>query len=257
MIEARSAEGRLERLPALAADLVRLKVDVITATTLPALQALTAATTTIPIVMDGGRDPVATGLVTSLARPGGNVTGLTSVVGPELASKRPELLKEAVPRISRVAVLTSKGIWDYSASHMQAAARALGLTVFSVEAANPEQYAEALAAITQERADALLSTESALKFVHRRRIVEFAATRRLPAMYTYRESVEAGGPPGLRGECRRPGGARRHLRGQNPERRQARRSPYRAADDVRAGHQPEDREGAGPYHRAVGAGAGG
>jgi len=193
LTEARSAEGRTERFPALVAELVRLKVDVILVPNQPAALAARAATTTIPIVMGAVTDPVGAGLVHSLARPGGNVTGLAYDTGPEIGGKRLELLKEAVPGVSRVAVMTTRLVWGYAGRHVQDAARALGITVFYAEADRPEQFAEAFSTIVRERADALLAAESTLNFVHQRRIVEFAATRRLPAMYAARQSVEAGG----------------------------------------------------------------
>jgi ABC-type uncharacterized transport system substrate-binding protein len=191
--EARSTEGRAERLSALVVDLVRLNVDVIVVPIRDGARAVKATTTTIPIVMVGVADPVGLGLIASLARPGGNVTGVSRDTGPEIIGKRLELLKEAVPKASRVAVLTTKSHWGYSGRHNEVAARVLGMTVVYTEVDKPDQYAEAFAAITRERADALLAAEGALNFVHRRRIVDFAATSRLPAMYAFRESMEAGG----------------------------------------------------------------
>jgi putative ABC transport system substrate-binding protein len=143
--------------------------------------------------MVGVADPVGLGLVASLARPGGNVTGVSRDTGPEIIGKRLQLLKEAVPKASRVGVLTTKTHWRYSGRHNEAAARALGMAVVYAEVDKPEQYTEVFAAITRERADALLAAEGSLNFVHRRRIVDFTATSRLPAMFAFRESVEAGG----------------------------------------------------------------
>jgi len=194
IIERRFSEGRDERLPALAADLVRLRVDVIVAAGGPTPHAAKRATTTIPIVAPNHGDPVGTGLVASLARPGGNVTGL-SILNPELTGKRLELLKEAVPRIVRVAVLwnpTSR-IHPREWSEAEAAARALGLQPRRLPARGLDDYGTAFSAMTQERADALLVLGDATFWFHRMRIAELAAKHRLPAMFAQREHVQAGG----------------------------------------------------------------
>jgi putative ABC transport system substrate-binding protein len=197
-IEYRDAEGKPERFPALATELVALKVDVIVTSggTLGALAAK-QATTTIPIVFGAVGDPVGEGLVASLARPGGNVTGL-SVNSPELASKSLELLKQAVPRMTRVALLLKPDampdrarkdrleLWD-------GAARALGVRLQVVEARRPEDFYRAFADMTKARADALTVIATPLFDTERRRLVELAAARRLPAVYTLRSYVEAGG----------------------------------------------------------------
>ncbi len=198
LIEYRDAEGKTERFGALAADLVALKVDVIVAGwgTLAALAAQ-QATTTIPIVFGAVGDPVGEGLVASLSRPGGNVTGL-SVNSPELASKSLELLKQAVPGMTRVALLLKPDampdrarkdrleLWD-------AAARALGVRLQVVEARRPEDLYRAFADMTKARADALTVIATPLFDTERRRLVELATARRLPAVYTFRTYVEAGG----------------------------------------------------------------
>src|SRR5215813_7334671 len=194
-IEYRWAADRDDQLPRLAADLVRLKVDVIVVEGhTPAILAAKQATSTIPIVMGVSGDPVKTRLVESLARPGGNVTGL-SLLTPELAPKRLELLKEAIPQLARVAVLWNAAnpvkVLDWQET--QAAASTLGLTLQSLEVHGPTAFNEAFDAATRDRADALVVLPDGLINSHRSQIVDFAATRRLPGMYPYREFVEAGG----------------------------------------------------------------
>jgi putative tryptophan/tyrosine transport system substrate-binding protein len=185
--EYRFAEGAPERLPPLAAELVRLKVDVIVA---PGSGAVAAknATKTIPIVVAYG-DPVALGLVASLARPGGNVTGLSGLAS-ELGGKQLELLKEAFPRVSRVAVLW----WKQNAlEDMKGAARALGVTLQALELRAANDLEPALSAIMGERPHALIVVRNPFTVTHRTRIVDFAAKGRLPVMYGDREFSEAGG----------------------------------------------------------------
>jgi len=197
VIEYRDAEGKPERLPALAAELVALKVDVILAAGEPHALAAKQATKTIPIVFTVAADPVASGLVTSLARPGGNVTGLSSV-GPDLVGKRLERLKQAVPGVSRVAVLWQPGAADERTEKdllkgAEVAARALGVRLQFVEARGPADIDRAFSDMTRARADALTVLGSAMFFSERRRLVDLAAKHRLPAVYTSRESVDAGG----------------------------------------------------------------
>jgi putative ABC transport system substrate-binding protein len=191
----RWADGQVDQLPALAADLVRLPVDIIVARGALASQAAQRATQTIPIVMVGvGRDPVAAGLVASLARPGGNITGLMNL-GVELSAKRLELFKEAVPQLARVAVLwegTSVGqveTWQEA----QAAARLLGLTVQSWEVRGPDDFARLFAAMGQERPDGLLVAGGPVMATYRKRIVDLAAESRLPSAFIWKEAVEEGG----------------------------------------------------------------
>jgi putative tryptophan/tyrosine transport system substrate-binding protein len=190
----RDAEGKPERLPALAAELVQLHVDVIVTHPSPAARAAKHATTLIPIVMAGADDPVRTGLVASLARPGGNITGLSSF-GPDLSGKRLELLKEAVPTLARIAVLwnaADRGM-TLRFEQMQVAALALGQTVSPLGVHEATQVESALAAMTQERPDALFVITDVLTARHWGRIVEFAATHQLPTLFEYREPVVAGG----------------------------------------------------------------
>jgi len=194
-IESRWAEGKYDRLPGLAAELVRLKVDVLVTQAAPAIQAAKEATRTIPIVMAISGDPIGTGFVASLARPGGNITGL-SLLATELSGKRLELLKEAIPKLSRVAV-----IWNSSSPGMahrfrevQAAARALGVRLQSLEVrGDPSDFEGAFSAATKERPDGLLVVLDPFTTLHRRRIGEFAAGSRLPAVYGSSAFPEAGG----------------------------------------------------------------
>jgi putative ABC transport system substrate-binding protein len=193
IIERRYAEGRAQQFPDLAADLVRLKVDVIVAVAGPATRAAKQATMTIPIVATGVSDPVGQGFVASLARPGGNVTGLATLF-PELAAKRLALLKEALPAVSRVAVLWNAAnpgnviIWK----EVQVAARTLGITLQSREVRGPNDFEGAFAAMTRERPEALLTVDDPLVFHYQTSIVDFAAKKRLPAMHAFRDAVEVG-----------------------------------------------------------------
>jgi putative ABC transport system substrate-binding protein len=194
VIEYRWAEGRQERFTDLAAELVRLKVDVIIAPISAAALAAKNATTTIPVVMLVVGDPVRLGVVASLARPGGNITGLTSV-GDELFPKQLELLKEAVPRVSRVAVLWNPANPSHGPSlkSIEVAARSLGMEPQLQKARGPDEFDSAFAAMTRARAGALLVLSDTMFNLHRTRIADLALKARLPAMYGLREQVEAGG----------------------------------------------------------------
>jgi putative ABC transport system substrate-binding protein len=198
VIEYRDAEGKPERLPALAAELVALKVDVIVAAAGNHLAlAAKQATRTLPIVFAAVTDPVAIGLVTSLARPGGNVTG-TSVLSPELVGKRLELLTQAVPGVSRVAVLWLPGaLGERTEKDMlkeaDVAARALGVRLQFVEARGPADLDRAFSDMTRARAGALTVLPSNMFLREHRRLVDLAAKHRLPAVYTVKEYVDAGG----------------------------------------------------------------
>jgi putative ABC transport system substrate-binding protein len=197
LIEYRDAGGKAEQLASLAAELVALKVDVIMAGSTPHALAAKQATATIPIVFISSGDPVADGLVASLARPGGNVTGLSSLT-PERVSKCLELLKQAVPRISRIAVLWQPGaVGDRTERAMlkeaDIAARALGVRHHLVEARTPADIDRAFSHMTKQRADALAVWTTAMFASERERLVVLAAKNRLPAIYTLREFVDAGG----------------------------------------------------------------
>jgi putative ABC transport system substrate-binding protein len=197
LIEYRDAEGKVERLPALAGELVALKVDVVVAASTAATLAAKQATRTLPIVFAVAADPVADGLVTSLARPGGNLTGL-SLLFPELVGKCLELLKQAVPGVSWVAVLWHPGaLGERTEKDMlkeaEVAARALGVRLQFVEARGPENFDKAFSDMTRARAGALTVLTSAMFVNERRRLVDLAAKNRLPAVYPWREGVDAGG----------------------------------------------------------------
>jgi putative ABC transport system substrate-binding protein len=197
VIENRDAEGKVERLPALAAELVALKVDVIVAPGTHAALAAKHATRTVSIVFPVAIDPVQSGLVPSLARPGGNVTGL-SFVGPELVGKCLEQLKQAAPGVSRVAVLWQPGgISERTEKDMLkeagVATRALGVRLQLVEARGPADIDRAFSDMTRGRADALAVLGSVMFLNERRRLVDQAAKNRLPVVYAQREFVDAGG----------------------------------------------------------------
>ena len=194
VIEYRWAEGRAERLPDLAAELVSLKVDIIVAAGTPAPLAAKHSTRTIPIVMSSAGDPVGSGLVASLARPGGNVTGLSTFTR-ELAAKRLQLLKGVVPGVSQVAVLWNAAN-PYAVLVMRetgAAARTLGVQVQSLEVRDPDEFENAFPAAIRGRAGALIVVDDPLTYLYRMRIADLAARNRLPAMYGFREYAEAGG----------------------------------------------------------------
>jgi ABC-type uncharacterized transport system substrate-binding protein len=194
-IEYRWAEGQDDRLPNLASELVHLSPDVIVTTGTPGAVAAMQATKTIPIVMASSADPVGSGLVASLARPGGNVTGFT-ILGPELEGKRLEILKQAVPGLSRLAVLwnpSNPGIVSYFET-VKNAGRALQISLDPVvEVRRSEELDNAFIAIAGSRPHALTVIADRFLLSHRKQIVEFAAVKRLPSMYPYREYVDAGG----------------------------------------------------------------
>jgi putative ABC transport system substrate-binding protein len=195
VIESRYAEEREERLPELVAELVRLQVEVIVAVGSSATRAAQPATRTIPIVMAGANDPVGAGFVASLARPGGNITGL-SFLAAELPGKRLELLKETVPQSARVAVWANPASPTYAAvmHNLTGAARALGLHLHVLAVHSADELDTAVAAMPQARVDALLVvSDPALMAPLRGRVVTLAAERRLPAMYDWKFYVEAGG----------------------------------------------------------------
>jgi putative ABC transport system substrate-binding protein len=192
--ERRYAENRVDRLPVLAAELVRLNVDVIVGVGTLAPLAAMRATSTIPIVMTAAGDPVGSGLVANLARPGGNVTGM-SLMAPDLGGKRLELLKEILPRLARVAVL-----WNASNPYpalvfkeTQAAGRTLGIEIQSLDMRNPDDLDGAFEAMRRQHPDALISVEDPFTASYRKRIADFAVAERLPSLCGLREDVEVGG----------------------------------------------------------------
>jgi len=194
VIERRFAEGTDERLPALAAELLRLKVDVIVTTTGPASEAAKAATSTIPIVMAGISDPVGRGLVTSLARPGGNITGIANLQ-LDLYSKRVELLKSAVPKVARVVSIgntASLGKLAAGRKEQEADAKAIGVTLVRVDLNTPSEWRSVTEAIVRERPDALVLSPAPINFNLRREIAGFATVQRLPTIGANRDQVVAG-----------------------------------------------------------------
>jgi putative ABC transport system substrate-binding protein len=193
-IEYRFAGGQVERLPELAAELVRLKLDVIVSPYTPPALAAKRATSTIPIVFAVVADAVGAGLIANFARPGRNITGLTSS-SAELGGKRLELLKHVVPRASRVAVLYNPA--DRSnvlvLKQLQESAPTLALTLQPLEVREPREFEGAFLAMTRERAHAMFGTPGVLTFEHNKVLVDLAAKRRIPAMWGHRQFVDAGG----------------------------------------------------------------
>jgi len=189
-LEYRWAEGRLARLPALAAELAQLKVDIIVTQGEEATRAAKEATSTIPIVMATSGDPVGAGLIASLACPGGNVTGLSTLIS-NVISKQLQLLKEAVPKVSRVAMLSVPGnvAMARSLEEAQAAARVLGLTIQSRDVRTAEELAPAFDAMIKDRAEALFLFADAFTISHQKRILDLATKHRLPSMCTWSESA--------------------------------------------------------------------
>jgi putative ABC transport system substrate-binding protein len=194
-IEYRSADGRTEQFPDLASELVRLKVDVIVTRGTPAALAAKQATGTIPIVMASSGDPAAEGIVASLARPGGNVTGLHMMAAPQIGGRRLQLLKEMAPGLSRVGVLWNPAT-HYTPLLMretERTARAIGVRLQGFEVQGPEDLDRTFDAVVLSQINALITVEDYLTFTHRTRIVELAAMSRLPAIHGLREFVDAGG----------------------------------------------------------------
>jgi putative ABC transport system substrate-binding protein len=193
-VEYRWAEGRYERFPALIAELLALKVDVIVTAGTPAAQAVKRATSTIPLVMIAVGDPVSTGLVSSLGRPGGNATGLVSIA-PDLEGKRLQLLQEIVPNLALVALLTNPANPFHVGSEQQlrSAATAMHVKAQSFAVRNESEFDAAFEAMMRQRPGAMIMLADRLFLHHRKRIVDFALKHRLPAVYAYQELVEAGG----------------------------------------------------------------
>lgn len=192
-VEVRQAEGRNERMPELAAELVGLKVDILVAASSPGALAAKKATSTIPIVVVAA-DPIGLGLVASLARPGGNVTGL-SYFNEAIIAKRVQLLKDLVPGLTQVAVLRNPGVAVHATfwQETETAARKLGLTLQPLDIRGPDDFEAAFAAATRGKAQALIAFDDGLTIAHRSRIVALAASSRLPVMYGLREFPDGGG----------------------------------------------------------------
>jgi putative ABC transport system substrate-binding protein len=194
--EWRSAEGRAERLPGIMSEVVRLKVDAIVTGDTRMAQLAKRTTSTIPIVMGATDDPIGAGLTTNLSRPGGNLTGFSLVVGPQVASKHLQLLKELAPGISRVAMITESPATASSLAwhrETEASARRLGLTPVWIIVDRREHLAEILAAITAGRADAVVAHGTTTNFSYRDSLIALAADARLPALYGHPEMARAGG----------------------------------------------------------------
>ena len=196
VVDYRFVRGRFHRLPDLAAELVQLKVDIIGAEATQGVAAAKNATETIPIVMiSGSADPVGLGFVASLARPGGRVTGLSYSVGPEIVGKQLELLKEIVPKVRRVAILSNPAnpVQPLLIREVDAAARSLGIQLQLLEVRDPNEIEGAFAAMAKQRVGALLVVPDAMFVAHRTRLTALAAKGRLPAAYGLRPDVVAGG----------------------------------------------------------------
>jgi putative ABC transport system substrate-binding protein len=194
VITQRAAEAHPERLESLVAELKEANVDVLVTFGYPAALAAKSAAKDTPIVVTGAGDPVATGLVDGLARPGGNITGVTEL-GTELSAKRLEILRDALPALTRVAMLWNAADLGMTLRYRSAdeAARVLGLTVQTLGVREPEDFEDAFAAMTRERPDAILMVSDALTMLNRRRIVEFANTNRLPTIFETDAPVRDGG----------------------------------------------------------------
>jgi len=194
VIEYRSADGRDDRFPGLARELLALKVDVIVTRGTPAAKAVKNATSTVPVVMTASGDPVGVGLVTSLARPGGNITGLSAIVG-ELSPKRLELIREIVPGFARIAVLanTSNDAVRRDWARIETAARSLGVQSQLLDLRESDALGPTFDDASAQRADALVVVVDAITQANQQRIVDLAMKHRLPAIYSSREFVDAGG----------------------------------------------------------------
>ena len=255
VIEFRYLEGMLNRVPTVVAELVGLKVDVIVAISPLAIRIAKEKTQTIPIVMVTTVDPVATGLIDSLARPGGNVTGITRLTR-ELSGKRLELLKEALPQISRVGILWNANVTDVKDYETAAAALKIQIQSLEVRGSNPD-FERAFREATKKRVSALIALRTGVLLSHQRQIAELAIKNRLPSMFEGSQSVEAGGLMSY--SASEADSFRRAavyvdkiLKGTKPA-----DLTRGAADEVRVRHQSEDRESAQPDHSTVGAVPGG
>ena len=253
-IEQRYTDGRDELLPELAAELVKLDVDIIVTWGTGSTKAAKQATTTKPIVMAAIADPIGTGIVTSIARPGQNVTGLSST-SLDIDAKRLELLRQLVPTAKRIGALWNPAnpVSALILKQTKAAADTLGLELVPVAAHVADEFAEAFATLAHARLDALTVQTEVVLLDRKIPILEFAAKQRLPATYGFRDFVDAGGlmfyGPSWLDLFRRGGDLYR----QNPERCQARRFANRTADQVRVDSKPQDCAGTWPQHSAVAA----
>jgi putative ABC transport system substrate-binding protein len=195
ILERRSAEGRFEQFGGIVAELVGLKADVIVTIGNPMTRAAKAVTTVVPIVTAVINDPVSEGIVQSLARPGGNITGLTNSAGPEIEAKRLELLREMLPRVSRIAYLGNQQDNDWESANgksVRTAAQALGVTLALAES-KPRQYTDAFTQISRNQAEAIFVSRTPAAYADLALIVDFANQTRLPSMFAWREATELGG----------------------------------------------------------------
>ena len=246
-MEARWAQGQFDRLPDLAAELVRFGAAVIVTTGLGSALAAKSATTTVPIVFVGADNPVRFGLVASLNRPGGNATGL-NLLTSELTAKRLELVRQLLPQTAKVAVLINPNSPEVAPqlADVQSASRAAGQPILILNVSNESDFDTAFASLAQHRADALLVTNDAFFFNRRDQIVAMAAHHAVPTIYDRREYAAAGGLISYGAnyvDAYRQAGiyAGRILKGEKPA-----DLPVDAAHKIRAGHQPQDRQGARP-----------
>jgi putative ABC transport system substrate-binding protein len=192
VVERRYAAFKYDRLPELVAELVRLKPDVIMAGGNPSIAALKHATNTVPVVMAFSIDPVGAGLITSLARPGGNITGMSLTTGPEFIAKQLEVLNEAVPKLSRVGILRQIGRAGAEGGAIEAAVRTLAMTVVFADVRLPTDIEGAFAAMTRSRAGAFLILGGPMTWTSRQQIADLAVRHRLPGIHLFREYAEAG-----------------------------------------------------------------
>jgi putative ABC transport system substrate-binding protein len=194
VIEVRSAEGKLDRLPELATELVRLKPDIIVSSSNPAIIALKRATQSIPIIMTSVGDPVGAGFVSSLAHPGGNITGLSNIA-EQLSGKRLELLKEIHPKIARIAILRNPRIPTHTVlwNETETAAMAMGIKLIAADFRASGEFEVLFGAMVRDRADALIVLPDPIVLAGRAQLAELASTNRLPAIYPFGEFVDAGG----------------------------------------------------------------
>ena len=260
IIEFRSADGQFDRIPELLAELVRLRVDVIVTIGDPVVSATKQATSTIPIVMAGAGDPVGRGFIASLARPGGNITGLSNLA-VALTSKWLELAKEVVPRISRVAILRNGGNPTHALfwAEAQATAPGMALTVYNAEVRSPVDFEPTFAAMAQERVGAVIILADPMLGSNRMRLAELSARHRLASIAPFREQAEHGGliayGPSLKANFRRAASyVDRILKGAKPSDLPV-EQPTTMWKDIRPGHQSQDREDSWLHDPAVAAAA--
>jgi len=192
LLEHRSAEGKYERFAEIAAELIQGKIEVIVAANNSAIETLKRASSTVPIIMAPSIDPVQAGLVESLARPGGNITGFTFDPGPEIEGRRLQLLKEAVPAVSRIGFFGTTSEWEQIGKELQTAAHGLGVTIFHVELI-PSNYAEGFARLAGEAGEAILASRNGVHFVNKQLVADTLIARRLPGLFAWRDITEAGG----------------------------------------------------------------